>query len=74
MFNMAEKLPDMLYTLRFFYFGTKCDGCENVPPEQLKISNVCVCVYFGMPTNAGSVADPLLPNINPESIHLFSKP
>lgn len=46
----------------------KGDGCENVPPEQL------VCVYFGMPPHAGSVTDPLLPYINPESVHLFSKP
>lgn len=37
---------------------------------------VCVraCVYSGMPPNAGSVADPLLPYINPESIHLWAEP
>ena len=57
--------------------------CENVPPEQLKNLRclcvcVCVCVhacvYSGMPPNAGSVADPLLPYINPESIHLWAEP
>ena len=48
--------------------------------SSLKISDVCVCVcvhacvYSGMPPNAGSVADPLLPYINPESIHLWAEP
>ena len=32
----------------------------------------CVCVYFGPPPHAGKAADPQLPIINPESIHLFS--
>lgn len=36
--------------------------------------HVCVCVCFGMAPHPGRVADPLFHYINPESIHLFSKP
>lgn len=52
----------------FFFFEA-----NNVPTEQLKSQMfACACVYFGMPPHAGRAADPQLPNINPESIHLFS--
>ena len=62
----------------FFYSGAK--RVKTSHQSSLKISDVCVCVcvhacvYSGMPPNAGSVADPLLPYINPESIHLWAEP